>query len=260
MGRCIVITSGKGGVGKTTVTATLGTALALCGSKVVVVDADVGLNNLDMVLGLEGSVVYDVLDVQRGRCRLGQALVADPYVKGLYVLSSRAMCGTELTMETFRGVIQSLRETNDYVLVDCPAGIDEGFHRAVSCAEEAIIVTTPTPTAVRDADKVVNLLSNYSLRRVSLIVNRVRGDLVIRGDIMSVGDISEVLRLPVIGSVPEDDDVLLSATVGKVGDCDSGHYRSICMIADNLMRGTGKIYDCTSMYRGIRGFFRLLAK
>jgi len=260
MGRCIVITSGKGGVGKSTITATLGVAIAEAGAKTALVDADVGLNNLDLVLGVESIVGYDVQDVEKGRCRLSEALVNHPFCENLYLLGSRALSGGNISQKSFFGAVNALRRTFDYVLIDCPAGIEDGFHRAVSVADEAIIVTTPVPASVRDADKVSDLLASYRLRHVSVVVNRVRGDLVIKGDVMSVGDVASVLRLPVIGSVPEDDEVILSATVGKISDTKSRHYRAVCMIASNLMLGTNTLYDCTAKYRGIVGFFRKIAR
>ena len=260
MGRCIVVTSGKGGVGKSTITATLGVAIAEAGAKVALVDADVGLNNLDLVLGLESAVGYDVTDVEKGRCRLSEALVTHPFCENLSLLSSRALSGGNISRAAFSNVVNALRRTFDYVMIDCPAGIDDGFHRAVSVADEAILVTTPVPASVRDADKVSDLLSSYRLRRVGVVVNRVRGDLVLKGDVMSVSDVVSVLHLPVIGSVPEDDEVLLSATVGKISDSKSSHYRAVCMIASHIMLGTEAIYDCTAKYRGILGFFRKIAR
>ena len=256
MGRCIVVTSGKGGVGKSTITATLGIAMAEAGAKVTLVDADVGLNNLDLVLGVEGAVSYDLTDVERGRCRLSEALVEHPFTENLSLMSSRALGGATLSQKTFSAVIAALRRSADYVLIDCPAGIDEGFHRAVSSADEALIVTTPIPASVRDADKVSDLLSAYRLRRVEVIVNRVRGDLVRKGEVLGVSDVMSALRLPVAGSVPEDDEVLLSATVGRISDRDSRYYRSVTLIASHVMLGTERIYDCTARYRGIFRFLR----
>ena len=260
MGRCIVVTSGKGGVGKSTLTATLGMAMAEAGARVALVDADVGLNNLDLVLGLEGAVCYDVTDVEKGRCRLTEALVRHPFVENLSLLSSRALAGGSLSEKSFAAVIAALRRGFDYVFIDCPAGIDDGFHRAVSSADEALIVTTPLPASVRDADKVSDLLAGYRLRRVEVIVNRVRGDLVMKGDALGVSDVASVLRLPVVGSVPEDDEVLLSQTVGKIADPTSRQYRAVLMIASHIMLGTSTLYDCTAKYRGIFGFFRKLAR
>ena len=250
------MTSGKGGVGKSTITATLGIAMAEAGAKVTLVDADVGLNNLDLVLGVEGAVSYDLTDVERGRCRLSEALVEHPFTENLSLMSSRALGGATLSQKTFSAVIAALRRSADYVLIDCPAGIDEGFHRAVSSADEALIVTTPIPASVRDADKVSDLLSAYRLRRVEVIVNRVRGDLVRKGEVLGVSDVMSALRLPVAGSVPEDDEVLLSATVGRISDRDSRYYRSVTLIASHVMLGTERIYDCTARYRGIFRFLR----
>lgn len=260
MGRCIVVTSGKGGVGKSTITATLGVAIAEAGARVALVDADVGLNNLDLVLGIEAMVCYDVTDVEKGRCRLAEALVNHPFCENLFLLSSRALSGGNISLKSFGEVVSALRRSFDYVLIDCPAGIDDGFHRAVACSDEALIVTTPIPAAVRDADRVSDILSSYRLQSVGVIVNMVRGDLVLKGEVMSVADVQSVLRLPVVGSVPEDDEVLLSATVGKISDSKSRHYAAVCMIASHLMLGTNEIYDCTAKYRGIAGFFRKLAR
>ena len=260
MGRCIVVTSGKGGVGKSTITATLGMAMAEAGAKVVLVDADVGLNNLDLVLGMESAVAYDVTDVEKGRCRLTEALVNHPFTENLSLLSSRALGGGNITQKTFSTVITALRRGFDYILIDCPAGIDEGFHRAVASADDALIVTTPVPASVRDADKVSDLLAAYRLRRVEVVVNRVRGDLVMKGDALGVPDVMSVLRLPVVGSVPEDDEVLLSATVGKISDRESRHYQAVALLASHVMMGTSTLYDCTERYRGIIGFFRRLAR
>ena len=260
MGRCIVVTSGKGGVGKSTITATLGMAMAEAGAKVALVDADVGLNNLDLVLGIEGAVTYDVSDVEKGRCRLTEALVRHPFCENLSLLSSRALAGGTISEKSFAAVISALRRGFDYVLIDCPAGIDEGFHRAVACADEALIVTTPVPASVRDADKVSDLLAGYRLRRVEVIVNRVRGDLVLKGDALGVKDVMSVLRLPVVGSVPEDDEVLLSQTVGKIADPKSAQYRAVLLVASHIMMGTSSLYDCTAKYRGLLGFFRKFAR
>ena len=181
--RKIVITSGKGGVGKTTVVASLGRALSDLGKNVVLVDADVGLNNLDVVMALEHKVVYDIVDVISGRCRVSQALIEDAE-SGLFILPSSSD-NPLMTAQTFRNVIDSLVGF-DYVLIDCPAGIENGFHRAVSSAREAIVVTTPAVSAIRDADKVVSLLAGYQMQNVSVIINRVRGDMVSRGE-MKIG-------------------------------------------------------------------------
>lgn len=231
--RKIVVTSGKGGVGKTTVTALLGRKLSLMGYGVVLVDGDVGLNNLDVVLGVEHKVVYDISDVIDGRCRLGQALVLDNE-SGVRVLpsSSRKL---DIAPQTFRGIIDEMRA--DFVLIDCPAGIDEGFHRAVSSADEAIIVTTPSASAIRDADKVRSLLSSYPLGDVGLVVNRVRYDMIKKGEMLTAKEIGGLLHLGVVGVVPEDDHVTIYGQLGKVPEY-AVSERCGDILAENVLRST----------------------
>ncbi len=213
--RKIVVTSGKGGVGKTTVTATLGRKLADMNFRVCLVDGDVGLNNLDVVVGVESRVVYDIGDVLLGKCRAFQALVGDAE-SSMKVLPS-ARDNTLITTQAFRCVVDGLKEF-DFVLIDCPAGIEQGFHRAVSAADEAIVVTTPSASAIRDADKVVSLLQSYKLQDMSLVVNRIRADMVSRGEMMSAIDIAKLLHLPPIGVIPEDDCITLYQQLGRVPD------------------------------------------
>lgn len=254
MGRSIVITSGKGGVGKTTVCATLGIALAKMKAGVVLVDADITLNNLDLTMGVEGSVVYDISDVVRGKCRLKQALLKDPYCDNLYILpSSHAIRAGEVPSDAFKEIILSLRESFDYVLIDCPAGIDEGFHRAVSASSEALVVTTPALPALRDADKVISLLDSYKMQRVSLVVNRVRGDLILEGEMLSVGEISRLLHIKISACIPEDDTALLMCGSSSAL---SEHSQAVTLLANYIECGMGRIYDATAKYRGIVGRFR----
>ena len=236
--RKIVITSGKGGVGKTTVTALLGRKLSLLGYGVVLVDGDVGLNNLDVVMGVERKVVYDISDVIDGRCRLSQALVLDNE-SGVRVLpsSSRKL---DVSPQAFRGVIDSIHA--DFVLVDCPAGIDEGFHRAVSSATEAIVVTTPSASASRDADKVRGLLSSYHLSDTGLVVNRVRYDMIKRGEMLTPKEIGNLLHLGVMGVVPEDDHVTIFGQLGKVPDFAISE-RSGDILAENVVKSTKNLVE-----------------
>ena len=181
MARKIVVTSGKGGVGKTTVTANLGVQLAKNGCRVVVCDLDFGLNNVDVVLGVENLASFDVIDAIEGRCRPKQALVRHPRYPTLYSLASNRISERYVSPQAVRLILDTLAPQFDYILIDSPAGIDEGFHRAVACAEEALLVTTPHISAMRDADRVGNMLKGYRLSRIGLVVNMVRGDLVRRG-------------------------------------------------------------------------------
>jgi septum site-determining protein MinD len=213
-GRAIVITSGKGGVGKTTTTANTGAALAATGAKVVLVDADVGLRNLDIVMGLEARVRYHVLDVLEGAATLDDALVADKRVPALRLLAA-AQTREKDDVDTlaFRDLIGSLRERFDYVLIDCPAGIEKGFANAIVGADEAIVVCTPEVSAVRDADRVVGLLGDQ--RSVKLIVNRLRPSMVRRGKMLSVDDVNAILRLPLLGVITDAPDVIVSTNRGE---------------------------------------------
>jgi septum site-determining protein MinD len=213
-GRAIVVTSGKGGVGKTTTTANTGAALAATGAKVVLVDADVGLRNLDIVMGLEARVRYHVLDVLEGAATLDDALVTDKRVPALRLLAA-AQTREKDDVDTlaFRDLIASLRERFDYVLIDCPAGIEKGFANAIVGADEAIIVCTPEVSAVRDADRVVGLLGDQ--RSVKLIVNRLRPALVRRGKMLSVEDVNTILRLPLLGVIADAPDVIISTNRGE---------------------------------------------
>jgi septum site-determining protein MinD len=213
-GRAIVVTSGKGGVGKTTTTANTGAALAATGAKVVLVDADVGLRNLDIVMGLEARVRHHVLDVLEGKATLEDALVTDKRVPALRLLAA-AQTREKDDVDTlaFRDLIGSLRERFDYVLIDCPAGIEKGFANAIAGADEAIIVCTPEVSAVRDADRVVGLLGDE--RSITLIVNRLRPALVRRGKMLSVGDVNAILRLPLLGVITDAPDVIISTNRGE---------------------------------------------
>jgi septum site-determining protein MinD len=213
-GRAIVVTSGKGGVGKTTVTANLGAALSDAGKRVAVVDADVGLRNLDVVMGLENRVRMHSLDVIEERCTLDEALVRDRVRKSLMLLpAAQNRDKDEIDPEDMRDLIEELQEKFDIVLIDCPAGIEQGFRNAVAGAQEAIIVTTPEVSAVRDADRVAGLLPNDMPAR--LIINRLRPQLVRKGTMMSVDDVLEILRLDLIGVVPDDKEVIVATNRGN---------------------------------------------
>ena len=216
-GQVIVVTSGKGGVGKTTVVANIGTGLAAAGHKTVLVDADIGLRNLDLIMGLENRIVYDVVDVVEGRCELKKALIRDKRVEGLACCrrpDSRQECGQP---EQMKELCQQLREELDFVIIDCPAGIEQGFHTAVAGADKAIVVSMPEVSALRDADKIVGLLEASELTDPYLIVNRIRMDMVSRGDMLDVNDMTEILGLQVrvLGIVPDDQSIIVSANRGE---------------------------------------------
>ena len=255
MARKIVITSGKGGVGKTTVTANLGAALANLGQRVVMLDVDFGLNNLDVVMGLENRVVYDLADVLNGRCRVKQALLQDLHRKNLFVLPSGSLnMSANISGQNIKIIIDNLSSLFDYILLDCPAGIDLGFHRAVSCVDEAIVVATPSLTSLRDADKVLTILNSYKLDFVKLVINRARGDLIMGGKMMLPSDIQSLLKTDILAVLPEEDVVFLSSGYGLPIKSDS--FRAYKILAHNLHKGTKKIFDVTSKYSGFFGSIR----
>jgi septum site-determining protein MinD len=202
-------------VGKTTTTANLGVALALQGAKVAVVDADIGLRNLDVILGLENRIVYDLVHVIEGECRLKQALIRDKRAQGLFLLpAAQTRDKNAVTPAQMRELIQELKKDFDYVLVDCPAGIEQGFKNAVTGADRAIIVTTPEVSAIRDADRIIGMVEAAELPEPQLIINRYRSKMVARGDMMNKDDILEILAIPLLGMVPDHEDVIISANRG----------------------------------------------
>jgi septum site-determining protein MinD len=214
-GRRIVITSGKGGVGKTTTTANVGAALAKRGRKVVLVDTDIGLRNLDLVLGVEKRIVFDLVEVVEGRCQLRQALIRDKRFESLSMLPAAQTREKEaVSEEQMTRVIDELAESADYVIIDCPAGIEHGFRAAIAGAREAIVVTTPEVSAIRDADRVVGKLTQAAIP-FRLIVNRVRPEMVKSGDMMSVEDVCEILQAELLGVVPDDEEVIETTNRGE---------------------------------------------
>lgn len=216
MGEVMVITSGKGGVGKTTTTANLGTALAMMGYRVVLVDADIGLRNLDVVMGLENRIVYDLVDVAHGRCRLKQALIRDRRFESLFLLpAAQTKDKTAVTPEQMKDLCTELKKDSDFVLVDCPAGIEQGFRNAIAGADKAIVVTTPEVAAVRDADRIIGLLEASDLRNPLLIINRIRPQMVKSGDMLNVEDVIEHLAIELLGIVPDDETIITSTNRGE---------------------------------------------
>lgn len=214
-GRRIVVTSGKGGVGKTTTTANVGAALAKRGHSVVLVDMDIGLRNLDLVLGVEKRIVFDLVEVVEGRCQLRQALIKDKRLPSLSMLPAAQTREKEaVSEEAMTRVIAELAESAEFVIVDCPAGIEHGFRTAIAGALEAIVVTTPEVSAIRDADRVVGKL-NAAKKPLRLIVNRVRPEMVKSGDMLSVDDVCSVLSAELLGVVPDDEEVIDTTNRGE---------------------------------------------
>lgn len=214
--RVITITSGKGGVGKTTTTANLGTALAMQGKKVVVLDGDIGLRNLDAVLGLENRIVYDLVDVVEGQCRLKQALIKDKRQPELYLLpAAQTRDKNAVNSVQMEQLCQQLRQEFDFVVIDSPAGIEQGFRNAIVGADEIIIVANPEMASVRDADRIIGLVEAAGKPEPRLILNRLRPEMVRRGDMMDVADVLEVLGIDLLGVVPEDEQIIVATNKGE---------------------------------------------
>lgn len=233
MGEVIVVTSGKGGVGKTTTTANVGTGLAKLDKKVVLIDTDIGLRNLDVVMGLENRIVYNLVDVIEGTCKINQAFIKVKGFNNFYLLpSAQTRDKTSVTPEQMKKLTDQLKEEFDFVIIDCPAGIEQGFHNAIAGADRALVVTTPEVSAVRDADRIIGLLEANEIKTIHLIVNRLRMDMVKHGDMMSSDDVVEILAVPLIGVVPDDENIVISTNQGAplVGNSTQAGkaYMNIC--------------------------------
>lgn len=215
-GKVVVITSGKGGVGKTTATANIGAGLAMLGKSVVVVDADIGLRNLDLLMGLENRIVYDIVNVVEGTCRLRQALIKDKRQQNLNLLpAAQTRDKDAVDPEQMKSLCDELRKQFDYILIDSPAGIEQGFKNAATGADTAVVVTTPEVSAVRDADRIIGILDSLEIKEHKLLINRIRMDMVVRGEMMSVEDVLDVLAIDLIGVVPYDETIITSTNKGE---------------------------------------------
>lgn len=255
MARRIVITGGKGGVGKTTLTANLGARLAKRGLRVCMMDLDLGLNNLDVIMGAEKKATFDIVDVVEGRCRLKQALVQDAFCNSLFLMPGcKKSEKGNISGQNVKLVVNRMSQLFDYILMDCPAGVGAEFHRAVSAADEAIVVATPTPASVRDAKKTITLLQSYDLISVKAVVNRLRGDMVMSGEMMDAFEVFSLLKVSALGIVPDDDS--LSFRLPTESMKDSPADTALEMLATNLHEGTEDMFDCLSRYSGFFGSIR----
>ena len=233
MSQVIVITSGKGGVGKTTTSANVGTGLAILGKRVVLIDTDIGLRNLDVVMGLENRIVYNLVDVVEGNCRMKQALIKDKRYPNLFLLpSAQTRDKSSVNPGQMQKLVDDLRDEFDYILLDCPAGIEQGFKNAIAGADRALVVTTPEVSAIRDADRIIGLLEAADMMEIDLIVNRIRTDMVRRGDMMSIDDVMDILAVNIIGAIPDDEEIVISTNQGEplvgMNDFAGRAYMDIC--------------------------------
>jgi len=264
VGEVVVITSGKGGVGKTTTVANLGVGLAAVAKKrVALVDTDIGLRNLDVVMGLENRIVYDLVDVAEGTCRLKQALIKDKRYDGLFLLpAAQTRDKNAVNPDQMRKICADLRSEFDFVLIDCPAGIEQGFRNAVAGAQKAMVVATPEVSSVRDADRVIGLMEAEELHDIRLIVNRVRVHMVKRGEMLDVGGIQEILSVPILGVVPEDEVIVVSTNRGEPAVMDgkamaSRAYKNITrrLIGEDVplmpLDGEGNVFGRLRRFLGI---------
>lgn len=260
MGEVIVITSGKGGVGKTTTSANIGTGLVLKGKSVVLIDADIGLRNLDVVMGLENRIVYDLVDVVEGRCRTKQALIKDKRYDGLYVIpAAQTRDKSAVTPEQMKKLTDELKEEYDYIIIDCPAGIEQGFKNAVAGADKAFVVTTPEVSAVRDADRIIGLLDSEGIADPQLIINRLRPGMVKKGDMMNIDDILDILAINLLGVVPDDENIIVSTNRGEpaVADDKSKAGQAYRNITNRIMGEDVPLLDMDepSFFKKIKNMF-----
>lgn len=252
MSKIIIVTSGKGGVGKTTVSAFLGAKLANKGKRTIVCDLDFGLNNLDIVMGCEKRIVYDISDAILGRCRASQAIVECGFVKNLFMISSdHTTGGGSINANNLKLLIEGLKNSFDFVILDCPAGIDSGFHRAVICSQEALVVITPSLSSVRDADKVLTVLRSYNVQKYGLVINMARGDLLLEGETLTVGEIEDLLKTKVVGVIPQDDALLTNKNCYLSDSAPS--CEAFKKLAHFIITGKIKLYDPTKSYKGFWG-------
>jgi len=254
MGRTIAVVSGKGGVGKSTITCGLALSLAKMGHSVCVIDLDSGLNNVDVMLNIENKVVYDISDCLNGSCRIKQALVGVSGVDNLYVLSSFGK--RELDVAKFISVIEKLTEVFEFVIMDCPAGVGVGVELALNCCSEALVVVTPHVSSLRDADKVVGMFKGANVGLIRVVVNRIRGDLVVGKQMLTHSQIEKLLKVDLLGVVPDDDQINLFSSFMFKSLLQTKSMKSFNLLAHNLTTNKIEIYDYLSKYKGFIGYLR----
>jgi len=261
MGEVIVITSGKGGVGKTTASANIGCGLAIEGKKVVLIDADIGLRNLDVVMGLENRIVYDLIDVIEKNCEVRKALIKDKRYQNLYLLpAAQTKDKSSVNPEQMTELCQTLKNDYDFVIIDCPAGIEQGFKNAIAGADRAVVITTPEVAAVRDADRIIGLLEANDIKNPVLVLNRIRLDMVKKGDMMTLEDVTEILAIDILGVVPDDESIVVSTNRGEpaVADNNSKAGQAFRNITKRLMGENVPLMDLN--YGGFMGRFKKIFK
>ena len=251
--RIIVITSGKGGVGKTTTTANLAVALANEGHRVVAIDGDVGLRNLDVIMGLENRIVYTLVDVIEGTCRLNQAMIRDKRIENLYMIpTAQSRTKDAVSSEQMLEICSQLRSEFDFVLIDSPAGIEAGFRNAAAGADEALVVTTPEVSAVRDADRIIGLLESMEKAPISLIINRIKPEMVKRGEMLAIQDVLDILAVELIGAIPDDESVVTSSNKGEPLTFSNGSLatRAFLNIAKRICGNDVPFMDLSANHKG----------
>lgn len=261
MGEAIVVTSGKGGVGKTTSTANIGTALALMDKKVCLIDTDIGLRNLDVIMGLENRIIYDIVDVIEERCKLKQALIKDKRFEFLALLpAAQTSDKSAVTKDGIKNIIKELKQEYDYIIIDCPAGIEQGFQNAIAGADQAIVVTTPEKSSVRDADRIVGLLEKEDIEPPKLLINRIRNHMMKNGDMLEIEDIVQILSIDLVGIVIDDDEVIKASNHGEPVAFQPNSKASIAYrnIARRILGETvplQSLEDEKGMFKKVKKFF-----
>lgn len=253
MSEAIVVTSGKGGVGKTTTTANLGYALAKLSYSVLLIDTDIGLRNLDVVMGLENRIVYNLVDVIEGTCKPKQAIIKDKGLKNLGLLpAAQTKDKTSVLPEQMKKLVSELKAEYDYIIIDCPAGIEHGFKNAIAAADRAIVVTTPEVSAIRDADRIIGLLDANCIKRVDLIINRIRQDMIRRGDMMSIDDVNEILAINLLGTIYDEETIVVASNRGEPVAI---HNQKLGKKYENIARKISGL-PCEATKNGLIGWFK----